>query len=269
VVRALEAEGLHPAGIVGVSMGAVVGAAYAHRLAWYEAVLGMDVTSFPGPVGSQGTASSGPFASVRQVVSYLRALKTMVIGWGPGTEAHSAGLAELRRLFGDRALESGRIPVVVSATDLRTGKRVVLGSGPAVDAVYASAALAGVLPPLHRKAMLLADGAYTDLAPVDVARDLVPGAVVAVDPGQDADAGEIRNGFQAIMRAVEICHRQHADLRFEQADLVLRPRFRRRIDVLDFGARRECIAEGIRAVRSERRAIRELLGSEGRNGPVR
>lgn len=260
VLRALGREGLRPSAIVGVSMGAVVGATYAHRSDWYEAMLAMDLSAFPGPADAGSGEGSNRFGGVRRAVSYLRVVKAMLTAWGPGTAARDAGLEELRRLLGPAGLEGGRIPVAVSATDLRSGRRVVLRTGPAVEAVYASAALAGVLPPLEREDLLLADGAYTDLAPVDVARGLGPGPVIAVDPGQPAEAGEIHNGFQAITRAMEICHLRHADLRFDDADLVLRPRFRRPIDTLEFDARRECIAAGLRAVRSRRGVVRELLG---------
>ncbi|NIP58526.1 MAG: hypothetical protein GWO17_11140 [Gemmatimonadetes bacterium] len=259
VLRALEREGLLPAGIVGVSMGAVVAATYAHRDDWYRAVLSMEVSAFPGPVETDGADASGLLPTARKVIAHLRVLEKMVMGWGPGTGAREAGLSELRALLRSEELDGGRLPVAVSATDLTSGRRVVMRSGTAVDAVYASAALAGVLPPLEAGDHLLADGAYTDLAPVDVARSLAAGPVIAVDPGQESDAGEIHNGFQAIMRAMEICHRQHAELRFGEADLVLRPRFRRRIDTLDFGARRECVAAGLRAVRAEKRAICGLL----------
>lgn len=262
VLRALEVEGYCPSGVVGVSMGAVVAAVYAHRSDWYEALLAMDLSDFPGPVEAAGSASapSRHFGGLRRILSYLRILHQMAGGWGPGGHARRTGLAELRRILGDAPLDGGRIAVAVSATDLRTGDRRIIRSGRAVEAVYASAALAGVLPPLERPPHLLADGAYADLAPVDVARELTPGPVIAVDPGQPTDPGDIENGLQAIMRAMEICHRRHADLRFEEAELVLRPTFRRGIDTLEFSARRECMAAGTRALRANRAAVGDLLG---------
>lgn len=161
--------------------------------------------------------------------------------------------------------EDGRIPVVVCATDLRSGARVAFRDGPAAAAVYASSALADVLPPSTQGDRVLADGAYVDIAPVDLARSLGPEVVIAVDPGQVSGAGAITNGLQAVMRAVEICHHTHAHLRLEEADLVLRQPFRRFIDVLDFTSERECVAAGGRA---QKRAIKALLGIvEGDHGP--
>ncbi len=259
VLRALEHEGYRPDLVVGVSMGAVVGVAYAQRDDWYEAVLNLKLSDFPGPVGSVEQDTRLRTRAVLNTFAKVRMLWSMFVDWGVGARSRKTGLLELRRLVGHGRLDSGRVPVVVTATDLRSGERVVLQTAPSDDAVYASAALAGVLPPLEMGQYLLADGAYSDLAPVDVARELQSSPVIAVDAGRLDHAGEIRNGFQALFRAVDICHRQHAHARFAAADHVLRPIFKRSIDTLEFSARRECVAAGIRSVRLERKTIRALL----------
>jgi predicted acylesterase/phospholipase RssA len=61
----------------------------------------------------------------------------------------------------------------------------------------------GILRALELGQLVLADGAYTDLAPVDVDRKLESATVIAVDAGRLDRAGEIRNGFQALVRAVD------------------------------------------------------------------
>ncbi len=106
----------------------------------------------------------------------------------------------------------------------------------------------------------MADGVYADIAPVDIARRM--GAlVVAVDPRQDATQAGISNGLQAVMRAMEVCHSRHAQARLDLADLVLQPIFSSYVDVLDFEARRDCVASGIRAVRGRRDELRDFLSS--------
>jgi NTE family protein len=150
--------------------------------------------------------------------------------------------------------------MAVSCSDLLSGDRIVLRSGRAVDAVYASAALAGVLPPKAHEGRLLADGAYTDIAPIDVARQF-GGPVVAVDAGPLSGPLRITNGLQALMRAMEICHRRHAELRFGQADLLVRPVFHRPVDTLDFSAARECAAAGLRAGRGALVALQEVIAT--------
>ncbi|MFQ5689987.1 MAG: patatin-like phospholipase family protein [Gemmatimonadota bacterium] len=249
VLRALEAYGLRPSALVGVSMGAVVGASYALNPDWYRQLLEMDTSIFPGPREPPGDERGTWSRKIGAAWRNTRVLWEMFRGWGPGERAFREGNALLRDLTLGRNLEQGRVPIAVSTTDLQTGERVVLRSGPAAEAVYASAALAGVLPPLSTDGRLLCDGAYADLAPIDSARALGPDTVIAVDPVQSPRDTDIRNGLEALMRAVEICHIRHAELRFREADLVLRPRFRRPIEVLEFDAKRECVAAGVRVVR--------------------
>ncbi len=263
VLRALEHDGFRPERIVGVSMGALVGVTYASRPDWYAAVLAISLADFPGPTAVSATDRSSPWRRVRSVITGIRTAVAMVRDWGPASRARAAGMAELRALVGHESLDRTRIPVVVTATDLRSGQRVVLRDVPADDAVYASAALAGVLPPLELGDWLLADGAYSDLAPVDLARDAGDTVVIAVDAGGSDNVGSPRNGYQALIRAVDICHRRHAHLRFAQADLLLRPRFERKVDTLEFSARRVSVAAGLRAVRQARSTIKRLLTEGG------
>ena len=259
VLRSLESSGYRPDAIVGVSMGAVVGATYALRLDWYRALVDMATDQLAGPHHTPGDGELSLSAKVRALFSYPHVAWDMYFGWGVGIHSLTAGTDILRTLTGDRDLEDGRVPIAVCATDLLAGERVVMRQGPAAEAMYASSALAGVLPPLQHGGRLLADGVYADIAPIDVARELGPPTVIAVDAGQSVPSPAIRNGFQALMRAVEICHQHHARLRFDEADLVLRPEFIKAIDTLDFSAKRECIASGLRAVRINRARLRDVL----------
>lgn len=259
VLRALEHMGYRPAAIVGVSMGALVGATYALRPDdWYGALLSFDTSPFSVPLGGTGDDAALRH-KLRDLFFKARGLWDLAVGWGPGERSLAAGLSTLERLLGSKDLRDGRIPVSVCATDLVSGDRVVIGSGSAVQATYASSALAGVLPPLRRGGKYLADGAYSDIAPIDVAREMADMTVIAVHPGQLSEVGSIRTGLQAALRATEVCYTHHAHLRFAVADLVLKPTFPKYIDTLDFGARRTCVSAGIRLVREHREQIEELL----------
>ncbi len=263
VLRALEIYGPRPAALVGVSMGAVVAATYALREDWYPALLGMDTRGFPPPFRSRDPQAVSLRKRFGRLLAVFNASREMFWGWGVGTRSLTAGTRLLHDLTGGMSLEGGRLPVAVCATDLQSGERVVLRSGSAAQAAYASSALAGVLPPLRRDGGLLCDGAYADIAPIDVARSFGQPVVIAVDAGQPQPVSEIRNGFQALTRAIDICQLAHAHLRFDQANLVLHPRFRRVIDTLDFDARRECVAAGMKAVRRMRRELKRLLEEKG------
>ena len=260
VIKALEHAGLVPSGLVGVSMGAIVAATYAARTDWYEALLRVEVDGAAGPGSGDGLAAA-PARPCGRAWARARTAWNLVRGWGGPDEAQEVAMGVLDELVGEARLEEGRVPVKVCATDLISGSRVEMSTGPSASALYASSALAGLLPPLERGDALLADGVYADIAPVDVARGMGVPLVVVVDPGQPTDAEGITNGLQAVMRAMEICHQSHAHLRVGGADLTIHPVFHQYIDVLDFGSRRNCVASGWKATRRLMDELRRVLGA--------
>ncbi len=94
----------------------------------------------------------------------------------------------LRRWLGDRTFADLAIPCAVVATDLVSGKLVVIREGPLVPAVLATTALPALFPPVPYGEMLLADGGILNNLPVDVAYELGAQRVIAVDL-RDAQAG--------------------------------------------------------------------------------
>ncbi|WP_022834729.1 patatin-like phospholipase family protein [Salisaeta longa] len=259
VLRALAQEGWRPHAIVGVSMGALVGATYALRDDWYEALLRMDTTAFPDPFPTSHDFRRGWRPRIEAMWHVVRSLVTMGTGWGVGEPCQAAGMRVLQDVTNDRDLSDSRLPLAICASDLRSGQRVVFREGNAAERVYASVAIPGVLPPYALNDRQLVDGIFTDSAPVDLARTFDPSVVIAVDPTQTLAPTSVCNGFQAALRAVEICQMRLSEIRFEQADCVLRARFSRTIDTLDFSMRRECIAAGAFAVRQQREELRHLL----------
>ncbi|MGB3301549.1 patatin-like phospholipase family protein [Gordonia sp. (in: high G+C Gram-positive bacteria)] len=66
-------------------------------------------------------------------------------------------------------IEDARIPLTVVATDLLTGNEVDIDSGPTIEAILASAAIPGLLPPVDRDGRLLIDGGVADNAAISSA----------------------------------------------------------------------------------------------------
>lgn len=256
VLRALIARKYIPSAIVGVSMGAVVAATYALNDNWYEELVDMDTSGFPA---TPDFRLPGLVARMRGLKIALLAARDMYFGWGVGARTETWGRKALSGLTKGRNLQEGRIPVFVCATDMLSGQRVVFSKGRAMDHVYSSAALAGILPPHVDGPYVLMDGAYADIAPVDVARATGVDAVIAVDPSQRENATGPKNGLQAMLRSIEVCQYEHARLRFAQADLVVRPVFAQTIGTLEFRLKRHCIAAGAVATRRAYGEITALL----------
>jgi NTE family protein len=82
----------------------------------------------------------------------------------------NAGLRSLlERHLPFSRLEDAALPVHVVATELKTGRAVVLSSGPAIPALLASSAIPGVFPPVTIGRRELVDGGVADMNPIATA----------------------------------------------------------------------------------------------------
>ena len=116
------------------------------------------------------------------------------------------------------------IPLLVVATDLVTGKRVVIDEGSVAQAIRASISIPGIFRPVRDGERILVDGAVTDRLPVIPARERGADIVIAVD----VTFGEgkqvvIRNTWDVIMISLEILQRQQFDAVSCQADVLIQP----------------------------------------------
>ena len=62
-----------------------------------------------------------------------------------------------------------------------------------------------------------------------------------------------------MLRGIDICQYEHANLRYRLADLVIQPRFSRSIGTLDFEYKRDSIAAGAIAIRRAIPKLRHIL----------
>lgn len=257
VLRALNHLGIYPDYIVGVSMGAAVGATYTLNEDWYDALINMDVSGFPL---LPNFTESGVMNYAKNLRVAQKAITGMYFGWGVGQPTADWGKSVLSKLTLEKSLDEGRIPFFATATDIVTGERVVFADGPATEALYASAALAGILPPAEIDGRTLVDGGYCDLSPIDVVRDAGADVVFVVDTATNPVQKKPLNGMQAMIRALEICQNEHTHLRNRSADYVIHPLIDPPVSVLEFGQKRKCAAAGARAVLRSRGDICRASG---------
>ncbi len=71
-----------------------------------------------------------------------------------------------RDVYGDARFEDTRIPTLLQATDIQTGRGVVLDEGSLAEAIYASTAMYPFVPPILFKGKWLVDGVYTSPLPL-------------------------------------------------------------------------------------------------------
>ncbi len=93
----------------------------------------------------------------------------------------------LKRHLSYRVLEDASVPVHVVATDVLTGREVVLSRGPVVPAVLASAAIPGVFPPVKIGDAYLFDGGIASNTPIAAALELGAERIVVLPTGYSCE----------------------------------------------------------------------------------
>ena len=149
VIRRLEKEGFRIRGVSGTSFGGIIAVLYA---------LGH---------------------SPDKIEEVLAALdQTQFYGHGPDDGPSLMGLAgvtrHLEEMIGDCTFSDLKLPCVLTAVDLKSGKEVLLSKGRLVDAILATIALPGIFPVRHVDGLELIDGGTLDPVPVAPARTLAP-----------------------------------------------------------------------------------------------
>lgn len=101
--------------------------------------------------------------------------------------AHLVDASGLRRLLEHHLpygqLQDAAIPIHIVASDMVTGEEVLLSTGPAVDAVLASAAIPGVFPPVRVNGQLLVDGGVANNTPISTAMRLGATRIIVLPTG--------------------------------------------------------------------------------------
>jgi len=188
-----ELERLHiPVDVVaGTSMGAVVGSLYAggrssaqltevaHSIDW--------VTVFNDQIKRDNL-------SLRRKSDERNILLPYRLSFKDGKPILPKGVLGGQKLFmtlqslllPNRAIDNFdnmAIPYRAVATNIVTGRAVVLGEGDISTAVFASMAVPAGFPPVERDGLLLVDGGISDNVPVDVARAMGVDVVIVVNVG--------------------------------------------------------------------------------------
>lgn len=83
--------------------------------------------------------------------------------------------------FGKVNIEESEIPLRMIATDISSGKKVVLEKGPLYKAVMASTCLPGIFIPVEWDNMLLVDGFLCENIPVATLNEMGAGDIIGVD----------------------------------------------------------------------------------------
>jgi NTE family protein len=161
----------------------------------------------------------------------------------------------LQREYGDVLIEDVRRPFFCISANLTTGRALEHRDGRLADALRASVAIPGVLPPVYRGDDVLVDGATINNLPVDIMQNHAPGLVIGSDVGADRFAlgqrGERRiNIFQILMHSGLVNAASSAAAQRGLADVLLKPPLAN-VDLLNWHAFDRAIQAGYEYARAE------------------
>jgi NTE family protein len=173
--------------------------------------------------------------------------------------------ASVEAFVPDIAIEDTRIPFFSTATDLLSGRPVVLKHGPLIRAVMASCAVPGFMPSVEWEGTVLVDGGLIDVLPAIPAKENGADVVVGVDVGLILRRNHpVEDGIDAIHRATEIMNYYLSTVGRINAEVVIEPVVRN-FGWTDFFAFKELIRQGEIAAELKIAEIKEIVKPRFRN----
>lgn len=197
VLKAFQDAGVKVDAIAGSSAGAVIGAIYAG--AGLDALLDAAKTVTLSSLARPTLSKRGLASSV--VVENLVA-----------------------RYLGEKTFKDLSIPFTAVATDLKSGREVLLNTGIVSRAARASAGFVGLFAPVEIDGMFLVDGAVSCPAPVGVVRGMGADLVVASDVMPNVVFEEFpEHIFGIVTRTLDILIKKSQVHHLEDADFTVEP----------------------------------------------
>ena len=265
VLMVLEREGIPIDLIVGTSIGALIGGAYASGLSPEELQKRGD--AYLNSAEFQSSAirafrkahAKGQLGLTERIQTYLRNTFYLIQAmFKPGILPNEDFQTTINYFIPDIQIEETRIPFRAVATDLVSGKEIIFSEGPLRQAVMASCAVPGAIAPLKEGERLLSDGGITCLVPSSVARKEGADIVISVAVDRCILPEELRTVVDVYQRANEIMSEKLKNYELANADVVILPEVGD-LHWSDFSEAMNLIDEGEKAAREKLDDIRNIM----------
>ena len=275
VLKVIEEQGIPIDYIAGTSMGAIIGGLYASGMS------PEDIEKHLAAIDWGDMLTDSP---KRNDLSYRRKredeefLVRYAAGFSDGEVKLPQGLLQgqklllfLRKLTLPVAdiedFDKLPIPFRAVATDISTGKAVVLDHGDLALAMRASASIPSVFSPVELDGRLLVDGGVSNNLPVEVVRDLGADRLIVVDVSTPlADQEQLRSVLSITDQLTTIMTRRNTErsLKLLDKDDVLVVPDLSEVGTTDFANSMKALAPGMRAVRQQQARLARIARETGR-----
>ena len=252
VLKILERESIPIDLIVGTSMGAVIGGAYAlSKDSFYLERKILEVLRQKPIAKLEALAGESRPEEKRMIIEGLVSFVKDLFLWNlKGIKRSMGNGAEIRQLIEELVekahFSQTKIPFACIACDLKTGDEIILNKGKMVDAVMASSSVAAVFPPVKLGERLLVDGGITSEVPTEAAHSLSADFIIVVNVEQKIFYDKFRHGMDILFQADEIRSHELIRLKLQLADFTIQPQVGD-ISWAAFSQGLRCIQEGEKA----------------------
>lgn len=217
--------------IVGTSIGALVGGAYAAGVTPDE--MEKKIQEYLGSSEFESSAmkafekahTRGDIGLVEKTQRFVRNRFYMVQAmFKPGLLSSEDLQDTVNYFIPDVRIEEAKIPFCAVATDLVSGDEIIFSKGPMRQAVLASCSVPGAIAPVQEGDRLLSDGGITCLIPCSIARMEGADVVIAVAVDRDISSEEeFRTVMGVYYRVSEIMGHRLKCYELMEADVVIFP----------------------------------------------
>ncbi len=232
VLEVLDKAGIQPNGIVGVSIGSLIGGLYASGMTPAEIATHLKRLDWNGLLFDEPERRTLSLARKEDNSRHLltlrlgKELSPVIPGAvSPGQRLYQQLLElTLNTPYRSENWKDLKIPFQVLATDLVTGKRVVLENGDLTPAIRGSMSIPLLFEPLIWDTLQLIDGGVSSNIPVREAHEMGNDIVMAVDASSPLRYYEPPHDPWQIVDQVTTILELEASLRsLENADLIVSP----------------------------------------------
>jgi NTE family protein len=273
VIKVLEEYHVPVDLIVGTSMGSIVGGLYASGWSSEEIETQITGLDWGGVFNDRITRQEMTFRRKEEQSRFLIPIKLRFRNWKPYIPPAVIGGQNLELLFqglevqatGESDFDKLPIPYRAVASDLATGRAVILKSGSLAEAMRASMALPGIFPPMVIDGRELSDGGMAANFPIRIARTLGADVVIGVDITsplrKKEELGNILTRIDQVTGLLTNANKEADMAAVKPQDIILVPELGD-ISFSDFAKAAETIDRGEAAARADEPRLRALSVSD-------
>ncbi|MDQ3563453.1 MAG: patatin-like phospholipase family protein [Pseudomonadota bacterium] len=269
VLRVLKEMHIPVDCIAGTSMGAIVGGLYASGLSPEE--IGREIREMdwddvledkpPRPERQFRRKRDDDLYLVKKQLGYESGQLELPLGYIQGQKLDLELVRLTQHVAAIRHFDELPIPFRAVATDIETGKEIVLSSGNLARAIRASMAVPGAFDAVEMDGRLLVDGLVTNNVPLDVARAMGADIAIVVNVGTPLkERSEITSALAIIEQYSNIVGQQNVTRQLDtlrETDIYIQPELGD-ISTSDFNRAADTIGLGADAAKTARAKLAKL-----------